>query len=553
MAGIANGGTMVDHVLTNARVHAPEVGSGPGPTAVAIRRDRIVAVGSDDDIRGVARPGTRVEDLRGATVIPGLIDAHNHLLATGQVLGQVSLYGCRDIAAILARVAEAVGRAAPGEWVLGRGWDESLLADGRHPTRHDLDRVAPDHPVVLHRVWNKLVANSAALRLAGITAATPDPPRDVPYAGWMERDAAGEPTGLFHDRAKAMVTGAIPAPTTAEMVAAIGRACRAYHAVGLTTVVDPGLTPDEVRAYDRAARESTLTIRADLLLAAWGFVPAEDEAGLRDRIGAVGFGTGFGDARLRLGGAKLMPDGGIGDRTAKLHPDEHYRDEPDNHGTWVIPPETIPEIVRWLHDHDLAIDSHTCGGLAQETIVRAYAAVMRDAPKPHLRHRVHHAYFPTLDTLGLMAEHGIAALVSAPFIRNLGESFVASLGEDRAGAVMPARAYLDAGITLAGTSDSPVDDFNPFVGCQALTTRQTITGRQFDPGQALTTAEALDAYTTGAARAIGREDDLGRIAPDYLADLVVLEPGSLDREPDELGSIAPLATMVGGEWVFDRR
>ncbi|MDQ3168202.1 MAG: amidohydrolase family protein, partial [Chloroflexota bacterium] len=301
MAGIANGGTMVDHVLTNATVHAPEVGSGPGPTAVAIRRERIVAVGSDDDIRGLARPGTRVEDLRGATVIPGLIDAHNHLLATGQVLGQVSLYGCRDIAAILARVAEAVGRAAPGEWVLGRGWDESMLADGRHPTRHDLDRVAPDHPVVLHRVWNKLVANSAALRLAGITAATPDPPRDVPYAGWMERDAAGEPTGLFHDR---------------------------------------------------AARESTLTIRADLLLAAWGFVPAEDEAGLRDRIGAVGFGTGFGDARLRLGGAKLMPDGGIGDRTAKLHPDEHYRDEPDNHGTWAIPPETIPEVVRWLHDHD---------------------------------------------------------------------------------------------------------------------------------------------------------------------------------------------------------
>lgn len=543
---------MVDRILVNGRVHSPEA-TVPIASAVAIRGDRIVAVGSDRAIGELAASSTRVEDLRGATLIPGLIDAHNHLLATGQVLGQVSLYGCRDIATIVDRVAEAIGQAAPGEWVLGRGWDESLLADGRHPTRHDLDRVAPDHPVVLHRVWNKLVANSAALRLAGITAATPDPPRDVPYAGWMERDPAGEPTGLFHDRAKAMVTDAIPAPTMAEMTTAIGRACRAYHAVGLTTVVDPGLTPDEVRAYDRAAREGALTIRADLLLAAWGFVPAEDEAGLRDRIGAVGFGSGFGDVRLRLGGAKLMPDGGIGDRTAKLHPDEHYRDEPDNHGTWVFPPETIPGIVRWLHDHDLAIDSHTCGGLAQETIVRAYAEAMREAPKPHLRHRVHHAYFPSRDTLDLMSGHGIAALVSAPFIRNLGESFVASLGEERAADVMPTRAYLDAGITLAGTSDSPVDDFNPFTGWQALTTRQTVTGRQFDPAQVLTTAEALDAYTTGAARAIGREHDLGRIASGYLADLVVLEPGSLDRGTAELGSIAPLATMVGGAWVFDRR
>ncbi len=543
---------MVDRILVNGRVHSPEA-TVPIASAVAIRGDRIVAVGSDRAIGELAAPSTRVEDLRGATLIPGLIDAHNHLLATGQVLGQVSLYGCRDIATIVDRVAEAIGQAAPGEWVLGRGWDESLLADGRHPTRHDLDRVAPDHPVVLHRVWNKLVANSAALRLAGITAATPDPPRDVPYAGWMERDPGGEPTGLFHDRAKAMVTDAIPAPTMAEMTTAIGRACRAYHAVGLTTVVDPGLTPDEVRAYDRAAREGALTIRADLLLAAWGFVPAEDEAGLRDRIGAVGFGSGFGDVRLRLGGAKLMPDGGIGDRTAKLHPDEHYRDEPDNHGTWVFPPETIPGIVRWLHDHDLAIDSHTCGGLAQETIVRAYAEAMREAPKPHLRHRVHHAYFPSRDTLDLMSGHGIAALVSAPFIRNLGESFVASLGEERAADVMPTRAYLDAGITLAGTSDSPVDDFNPFTGWQALTTRQTVTGRQFDPAQVLTTDEALDAYTTGAARAIGREHDLGRIASGYLADLVVLEPGSLDRGTAELGSIAPLATMVGGAWVFDRR
>ena len=165
-------------------------------TAVAIRDGRFVAVG-DDEIRDLAGPSTRVEDLGGAAVVPGLIDAHNHLQATGRMLREVQLYDSRAIPEIVARVAARVRETPPGEWVVGRGWDESLLAEGRHPTRHDLDAVSPQNPVVIHRVWNKLVCNSAALRAAGIDRQTPDPPAGVLYSGSFERDEAGRADGTL--------------------------------------------------------------------------------------------------------------------------------------------------------------------------------------------------------------------------------------------------------------------------------------------------------------------------------------------------------------------
>jgi predicted amidohydrolase YtcJ len=206
-----------DLVLVNGRIHTVD-DANPAASAVAVKGGRFVAVGADDEIRALAGSGTRVEDLGGATVVPGLIDAHNHLLSTGRALGQVRLYDCRSLGEVLDRVAERARRTPPGRWIVGRGWDESLLAEGRPPTRRELDAAAPDHPVALERVWNKLVCNSAALRLAGVSAATPDPPAGAAYAGSFERDAAGEPTGLFRDRAKALILAAVPEPSEEELV-----------------------------------------------------------------------------------------------------------------------------------------------------------------------------------------------------------------------------------------------------------------------------------------------------------------------------------------------
>jgi predicted amidohydrolase YtcJ len=316
-------------------------------------------------------------------------------------------------------------------------------------------------------------------------------------------------------------------------------------------VAEPGLYPHQVRAYHRAQREGALTVRTDLLLAGWGYGPEAAEVGLETRFEGIGVGGGFGDDLLRLGGIKLMPDGGISDRTARVS--EPYEGEPGNRGTWVIEPGRLAELIRWVHDLGWSMDVHTCGDEAQEATVRAFAAAQAAAPKPWLRHRVHHAYFPTPEALRLMAAHRIPALVSAPFLAHLGEGFVNAVGAARAARAMPMRTYLAAGVPLAATSDSPIADFNPFVGLHAAVARTTVAGRALGPEEGLTPAEALRAYTVGGAFAIGLEAGRGSIAPGKLADLVVLDADPLAVGLDRLPEVRPVATMLGGAWEFDAR
>jgi len=260
---------------------------------------------------------------------------------------------------------------------------------------------------------------------------------------------------------------------------------------------------------------------------------------------------GFGSDLLRLEGIKFMPDGGVGDRTARMF--EPYQGEPENRGLWVVEPGRLTELIGWVHDLGWSIDTHTCGDEAQEVVVRAYVAAQTGNPKPWLRHRVHHAYFPTDETLNLMAVNRIPAVVSNPFLTNLGESFVTSLGEERASLAMPMRTYLKAGVPLAGSSDSAVSDFNPWIGMYAATTRKTVTGRVLGETERITARESLRSYTIGGAFATGQERQRGSIEPGKLADLVLLERDPLAMPVDELADVKPLATMLGGRWVFDRR
>jgi predicted amidohydrolase YtcJ len=539
-----------DLLLLNGAVHTMNAHDLTA-TAIAIKDGKVVAVGTDPEISDLAGLGTITEDLDGRTVVPGLIDGHNHLLASGQMLQQVQLYDCRSIAEIVDRVEARVNELQPGHWLLGRGWDESLLAEGRHPSRHDLDTVTPDNPVVLQRVWNKLVANSAALRAAGIDRNTPDPPDDQAYGGSFERDQHGEPTGLFRDRAKEMILQHVPEPKETELVDAIRVGCQTFNAAGITAVAEPGLYPAEMRVFHRAHQEHQLTVRTDMMMAGWGFGTVEEESLLMQRFQDMGVATGFGDEMLRIGGVKLMPDGGIGDRTAKMF--EPFENEPENRGLWIIEPGELTRLIRAIHDLGFAIDSHTCGNEAQEVVVSAYAAAQSSSPKPWLRHRVHHAYLPTERSLELMALHHIPAVISNPFITNLGESFVISLGEERAERMMPMRTYIDRGVPLAGSSDAPVSDYNPWLGIYAATTRKTVAGRTLGASERISRQEALRSYTIGGAYAIGRERTTGSLEPGKLADLVLLEDDPLTAQPDAIKEIAPLATMVGGQWVFDRR
>jgi predicted amidohydrolase YtcJ len=531
--------------------------AGSRATGLAVGGGRLLAVGSDEDVLARAGPVAVVEHLDGRVVVPGLVDPHNHLLTTGALLGNVELYDCRSVGEVVERIAAQIAHAAPGEWVVGRGWDESLLVEGRHPTRHDLDPVSPANPVVVHRVWNRLVANSAALDACGISAATPDPPAG-PYAGDFERDPGGEPTGLFRDSAKELVLRHVPTLDEEARVAAIERACRAYNAVGLTTIAEPGLYPYEMDAFGRARREGRLTVRTDMLVAGWGWAaaaawstgPPLPEDGLEERILALRRDGDPEDDLLRLGGVKLLPDGGIGDRTARVL--EPYAGS-DWRGQWVVEPERLREHVRFVHEAGWSLDVHTCGDEAQQVTVSAMAEAQEASPKPWLRHRVHHAYLPTPGALRLMARHRIAALVSSPFLAHLGESFVGSLGEERAARMMPMRTYLDAGVPLAGSSDTPITTFDPWHGIRAAVTRRTVAGRVLGDSERLTVDEAISSYTAGAAAALGLEDSRGTLEAGKLADCVVLDRDPWTTPIDELAQVGTVATLLGGRWVHDRR
>ncbi len=542
-------GIYADTVLTGGKVLTVDPAFSV-VEAVAIRGGRVLAVGADTEIEALAGPGTRRLALAGRTVLPGLIDAHCHVRATGALLANLQLYDCRSLDDILARVAARARETPPGGWIVGRGWDESLLAERRPPIRWELDRVAPDHPVCLHRVWNKLVANSRALALAGVSRETPDPDPSLPYAGSFDRDERGEPSGLFRDRAKELVTNAIPPETVEERVAALGRVSRAFHAVGLVGACDPGLYPDDLRAYQLARDRGALTLRVALCPAGWGFGPADWEPRIKPWVESLGVHGGFGDARLWFDAVKFMVDGGVGDRTAALH--EPYADS-DDRGQFVVPEEALPELVRWCHDRGWSVESHTCGDRAQDAVVAAYAAAYEvgAAPDPRLRHRVHHAYLPTPRALELMARHGIPAVLNPPFLYYMGESFVASLGAERAARMKPARAYLDSGVPLAGSSDSTVSDYNPFVGIATMVLRRTITGRDLGPDQRLTREEAIRLYTGGAAYALRREREWGSLEPGKWADLVVLDRDILSCPDEELMAIRPARTVVAGETVFE--
>lgn len=537
-----------DLVLTDARITTMDADL-PEAEALAIKDGRIIAVGSASAVEELAGPGTVVRRLGGRRVIPGINDTHNHMMSMGKVLNEVQLYTARSIDDIKERVAERVASSPPGAWITGRGWDESLLADKRFPNRHDLDEVAPNNPVVLDRVWNMLLANSAAMQAADIGRHTPDPPADQLYAGRIEREPSGDPSGVFRDRAKHLIQQAIPLPEMADHEQHIRTACAAYNALGITSAAEPGLFPQHLRSYQNVRRDGGLSIRVSLCQAGWGFGTPEQDATVEQRLDDVAVYTGFGDAWLRMDSVKFMPDGGVGDRTALMF--EPYQDEPENYGQFVVSERELFANVLWCHQRGWSVDCHGCGDRMIELVARAYAAAQDAWPNPAVRHRIHHAYLPTARTIELMREYRIPALATIPFLTNLGESFVTSLGEERAARIMPLRTYLDAGVPLALGSDAPVTTHNPFVGIYAATTRRTVYGRQLGASECISREEALRAYTSDAAWVTFEDAEKGSLAPGRLADVAVLSADLFAVPDNELLEITSALTLVDGRIVHD--
>lgn len=517
----------------------------PRCAALAAKDGRVVALGDDEAIRALAGPRTVEVDLAGRTAIPGINDAHNHMLELGLKLNRIGLDACSSIAELVELVRQAAARTPAGQWIVGEGWNESLFAESRLPTRHDLDAATERHPVLLKRFFNMDVVNSAALRLGGVSAATPDP-----QGGRVERDAAGEPTGILRASAKQLCRRLLPEPSEAERVAALHAAGRAYLAVGITSILDPGLRPEELRAYLRARREGRLLVRANLMPSWHGF--REDEAApeLDARAAGLGLFSGLGDEWLRLGALKMAIDGGTTSHTAWMF--QPFVGEDTVHDYNRLDPEDLRLFFARGHALGWDIGIHAIGDRAHHEAVAAFADVLDAAPGEH-RHNLIHGYFASEQSLEQMARHGLAVVIQPTFIYYEGDDLFRDVGPELANRYKPARSYLDRGIRVVATSDIPSTvHYNPFVGLYSLVTRRSWKGTPIAPQEAISREEALHAYTVAGAWLTREEGLKGPLAPGFLADIAVLDRDYFSCPEEQIKAIKVELTVVGGRVAYER-
>lgn len=504
----------------------------PAASAVAVRDGRILAVGSDEDILPLAGPASRRIHLAGRVMVPGFNDAHAHVWKIGHLLTtMVDLRQAASIAAIVARLQAEAARRPEGAWLLGRGWNEARLAEGRAPTRRDLDAAFPDRPVVLTRTCGHIMAcNSAALAAAGITAATA-----APAGGVIERDTSGVPTGLVHENAMGLLNAASPAPTRDDYAAMIDAALRHQLALGITSTNDAGVDSALLDTYRWMDAEGRLPSRVNVMI-----------RGIVEGTPHLSPLTSYLSQRLRIDTVKFLADGGLSGATAALS--TPYR-HTGSRGVLRFDDAELLALCRTAHDAGFRIAVHAIGDVAIDQVLRVYEALGRGP----LRHRIEHLGLPSEEHLRRAARLGVIVAPQSVFLHELGRNFRASLPEEWIDRTYPIRAMLDAGLTVALSSDAPVvESDDPLLGMSAAVTRRTAEGETLAPRQAITAAAALRAYTMGGATASGDDANRGSLTAGKWADLAILSANPLTVPPEELPGVRVEQTWLGGNLVHER-
>jgi predicted amidohydrolase YtcJ len=509
-------------------------------SSLFVRDERIVAVGGND-LRETVSADTRVVDLGGRCVLPGLTDSHIHFTGFALALKEVDLVGTESLEDALGRVAERVSVTPPGEWVKGRGWDQERWPDRQFPCASDLDAVVADHPVVLTaKSGHASVANSRALQLANITSDSPEP-----KGGQIVRDQAGVPTGLLLEKAMKLVKNVVPPSSPEKIASALPDAFERAWQVGLTSVHDMSMTETEDRTafyvYQQLEAQGLLRLRVVK------YLPDE----MLDSALNLGLRSGLGSDWLRVGGIKLFMDGALGARTAAML--EPYEGYPDNLGILTTEREELADQARRATAGGLSLAIHALGDRANRIVLDELAAAGTDSDTG-LRHRIEHVQVLHPDDVGRLADLGVIASMQ-PIHAVQDAPMADRYWGDRCRTSYAWKSLLDTGAVLAFGSDSPVEDLNPFLGIQAAVTRTCPDGYSgsggWYPEQALSVDEAVKAYTEGAAYAVGMESKLGTLSAGKLADLVVLDQDIFACDPEGIAETSVLGTMIAGEWALE--
>ncbi|HEX3760551.1 MAG TPA: amidohydrolase [Kofleriaceae bacterium] len=506
----------------------------PRAQAVAWRGDQVVAVGDDAAVRALAGPSTRVIDLHGRSATPGLVDAHCHLYGLGTDLENVSVRGLDSEAATVATMASAAKTRPASQWLIGRGWDQNRWPGQQFPTRASLDAAIADRPVVLERIDGHAIwVNSVALREAGITQATPDPP-----GGKIVRGAGGEPTGVLIDNAEGLVFAKEPVASPQLRAQRLTAAAQVAIAAGLTGVHEMGIDEATADAYRQLAAAHKLPLRVHAYLS----LPEHLERLATPPAPATG--------RFEMRGVKIYADGALGSRGARLY--EPYADDPGNRGLWRTEPAAIARAVDAAVAGGWQVAIHAIGDAGVGSVIDAYLAANRAHPGDH-RLRIEHNQVIAAKDVPRMAEaHAIASMQPTHATSDMPWA-EARLGPERVKGAYAWRTMLDHKIPFAAGSDFPVEQVSPILGLYAAVTRQDAQGRPaggWYPEQRMTLSEAIEAFTRGAAYAEGAETTRGVLAVGRHADLTVFS-GTL--APDRsLLDLRVDYTIVDGEIVYQR-
>jgi predicted amidohydrolase YtcJ len=532
-----------DLLLFNGRVCTMD-SARPQTQAVAIAGNRILAVGSDADLRPLLQPSGWSVDLQGRTVIPGLIDAHVHFgwhcLAIHQ--GHLDLDNVPTKPEAVVHVAQAVSRTPAGHWIQGGGWNKNIWADPSFPTAADLDAVSPEHPVVLedkshHATW----VNSRALEVAGITASTEDP-----HGGEIVRDESGQPTGMLLETAAELIYEAVPEPDVDTMVAALFKGMVEAYSLGLTGFHDPG-HPTVLAALQVLRAFGQLRLRALVHIPGDG-LEAASKLGLRSRLG---------DEYLRIGNVKIFADGALNPQTG--HMLAPYEGTTDHVGIPTHTAEELRDLVLRAHQAGLAVAVHAVGDAANRAVLdaiehaRQVSRRSRYASIPALPDRLEHAQILHPADLPRLAQLGVVASMQPIHATSDMEMAEHHWGR-RCELAYAWRSLLESGTRLAFGSDCPVETLDPLAGIHAAVTRRRADGSPGPEGwfsaQRLTVAQAVAAYTVGAAYASGEGHLKGSLTPGKLADLVVLSHDIFEIEPMEILTVRVEMTLFDGQIVY---
>lgn len=530
-----------DLVVTNGRIYTAD-GARAIVEAMAIRGGRVVFVGDRAGARALTGTSTRTLDLEGRTVIPGMTDAHAHVTGLGQSLLNVDLVGTTSYEQVIARVVER-GRTTPkGDWIVGRGWDQNDWGDTRWPTHEALSRALPDHPVYLERVDGHAgLVNALAIQKMGVTKATKDP-----AGGKIERDALGNPAGVFVDNAQGLIETAIPAQTRAQTKHAIKLAIDEMHRWGLTGVHDAGASATVLELYEELGREGALNIRLYAMIS--------DHAPTIDAWFKRGPQLGLYDGTLWVRSIKLYQDGALGSRGAALL--EPYADDARTTGLLVSAPAHITEFATRALRAGFQMNTHAIGDRGNRLVLDSYEAALKALPTADHRFRVEHAQILSADDIPRFAALGVIPSMQAS--HQTSDMYWAGtrLGEGRLRGAYAWRSLLESGVVIPNGSDFPVEYVDPLISFRASVSRQDARGWPaggWYPEQRMTRDEALKSMTLWAAYAAFQENELGSLTAGKRADFVVLDQDIM-RVPDALlGSTLVLSTWVGGRSVYERK